>query len=100
MILESILLSLKPPEPRTLEAFRNVFHNVGLQCASYPTLGGHSATIYDEANDLVALKGSCDEDRLTHFLRKHFPILFIANHLPTHTPLRYKLIRIFLETNH
>ncbi len=70
MILESTLLSLKRPAPRTLEAFQNVFHNVGLDGSSFPTLGGYTETAYDEANDLVALKDPGDEDRLTQCLRE------------------------------
>ena len=68
LILESTLLSLKSPQTRTLEAFRNVFHNVNSSGGGYPTLGGHSARILDDANDLVALRTRQEEDRLTSFL--------------------------------
>ncbi|MCJ1460132.1 hypothetical protein MMC28_010511 [Mycoblastus sanguinarius] len=58
LILESTLLSLKSPQTRTLEAFRNVFHNVNSSGGGYPTLGGHSARILDDANDLTKITDS------------------------------------------
>lgn len=41
-------------------------------------LRGHSTTAYDEANDLVTLKGTGDEDHLIQFLRNYLRILFIV----------------------
>lgn len=42
----------------------------------YPVLGGHSATIYDNIHDLVALKPLVYQDRLSRFVQKYLPILF------------------------
>jgi len=79
-VLECTLLSLKPPQRRTLQAFRNEFHNVDQAgCKEFPTLGGKSANILDDPNDLIALRKGEKEDRLTSFLRYCFPYLFIVS---------------------
>ena len=82
IVLESTLLSLKPPSSRTLEAFRNVFHNVKGSGDSFPTLGGYSASILDDVGDLITLRAQADEDRLTTFLRYFFPLLFTVGLSP------------------
>ena len=78
-MLESALLSLKKPQTRTLEASRNVFNNVDESGYGYPTLGGRSAGILNDANDLVSLRTGDEEDRLTSFLRRSFPFLFVVS---------------------
>lgn len=77
-MLESALLDLKKPQTRTLEAFRNVFNNVDEFGYGYPTLGGRSATIFNDANDLMALRTQDEDDRLTSLLRYSFPFLFVV----------------------
>lgn len=77
-MLESALLTLKKPQSRTLEAVRNFFNSVAKSGPGYPMLGGRSAKILDDANDLVALRTRDDEDRLTSFLRHSFPLLFVV----------------------
>ena len=79
LVLQSALLSLKRPQTRTLEAFRNVFHNVDDSKSGYPTLGGRSATIFDNPDDLMALRTRDEEDRLTRFIRYSFPLLFVVD---------------------
>lgn len=78
-MLESAVLTFKKPQARTLEAFRNVFNNVDRSGDGYPTLGGLSAHILDDADDLVALRVRDGEDRLTSFLRYSFPLLFVVS---------------------
>lgn len=78
-MLESTVLMLKKPQARTLKAFRNVFNNVDKSGYGYPTLGGLSAHILDDADDLVTLWGRDEEDRLTSFLRYSFPLLFVVS---------------------
>ncbi len=78
LMLESALLTLSRPQTRTLEAFRNVFNNVDESGCEYPTLGGRSAGILHDANDLVALRARDEEDRLTSFLRYSFPLFFVV----------------------
>ena len=78
-MLESAVLMLKKPQARTLEAFRNVFNNVDKSDYGYPTLGGLSAHILDDADDLVTLRGRDEEDRLTSFLRYSFPLFFVVS---------------------
>jgi hypothetical protein len=79
VLLESALLSLKPPPSRTLTAFRNVFHNVGGKFPEFPMLDGRSAEILDNTDDLMALHPRTDEDRLTQFMRNYLPILFVVS---------------------
>ena len=76
---ESALLTLMKPQTRTLEAFRNVFNNVDESGYGYPTLGGRSARILDDANDLVALRTRDEEDRLTSFLQYSCRLLFVVS---------------------
>ena len=78
-MLESNILKLKRPQTRTLEAFRNVFNNADEFGGGYPTLGGRSAEVFNDANDLVALRTRDEEDRLTSFLRYSFPLLFVVS---------------------
>ncbi|PQE28778.1 chorismate mutase protein [Rutstroemia sp. NJR-2017a WRK4] len=89
IVLDSTLLSIEKPSSRTLTAFRNVFHNVHVSGidGAYPTLGGHSSQIYDDADDLMVLKSQLEEDRLTRFLRYYFAILFTVKR--TDSPLVY-----------
>jgi hypothetical protein len=47
-----------------------------------PTLGGRSASLYDDREDLVALRRPAEEDRLTIVLRKYFPFLFKSEKYP------------------
>jgi hypothetical protein len=75
-LLESTLLSMRRPSKRTFEAFYNVFHNVDGTGEPFPTLGGPSAKILDDRDDLMALHRPAEEDRLTTIVRQHFPWLF------------------------
>jgi hypothetical protein len=74
-VLESTLLSMRRPSKRTFEAFYNVFHNVDGAGEPFPTLGGPSAKVLDDRDDLMALHRPA-EDRLTLVIRQHFPWLF------------------------
>lgn len=56
VLLESTLLSMRRSSKRTFEAFYNVFHNVDATGVPLPTLGGPSAKILDDWDDLVALQ--------------------------------------------
>jgi hypothetical protein len=78
VLLESTLLSMRRPSKRTFEAFYNVFHNVDVDVTGvpFPTLGGSSAKILDDRDDLMALHRPAEEDRLTTIVRQHFPWLF------------------------
>ena len=85
MFFESQLASLPPPTKRTFLAFRSHFFN-GEVTAGYPTLGAHSATLYDDLEDLVTLRAQEDRDRLTAFAQDHlawiFRVCFIPDILP------------------
>jgi hypothetical protein len=74
LLHESQLASLPGPPKRTLEAFRYRFFNCG-SGTPYPTLGANSRALFDDADDLVALKVQ-DRDRLTGFLQDHCSRIF------------------------
>ncbi|KAF2182350.1 hypothetical protein K469DRAFT_586666 [Zopfia rhizophila CBS 207.26] len=74
IIFESQLAALPPPTKRTLKAFRWHFFNGGSD-TGYPTLGAHSATLFDDSNDLVVL-GVQEQDRLTSFVQNHLAWVF------------------------
>lgn len=79
ILLESTLLSIRPPTSRALDAFRNVFHNEHSPGGGFPTLGGRSAYLYDEKNDLMSLSTPKEEDRLTALVRYSLPWLFVVS---------------------
>ena len=78
-MLESTLLSVRQPSRRTLTAFRNVFSNASNPKGRLSALGGHSARILDDTEDLMALRSYEEEDRLTSVLRHCLPILFVVS---------------------
>jgi hypothetical protein len=77
ILLESTLLSLDPPSKRVLTTFRNVFRNADTKGDSFPTLGGKSAAILDDKEDL---KRQAEEDRLTAFLRYYFSVFLVVSY--------------------
>jgi hypothetical protein len=76
IILERELIRLNKPSSRTLEAFRNVFNNVGK--TGVPMLDGRSQAIFHDENDLMSLSVNEDADRLTRFLQNYCPVFFIV----------------------
>ncbi|KAI4626296.1 uncharacterized protein J4E87_004797 [Alternaria ethzedia] len=77
LLLESTLVALPRPSKQVLKAFKTVFDNEGDgKEEPFPTLGGHSAGIYDDIDDLVALRIQDDQDRLTTFAQEHLAFLF------------------------
>jgi hypothetical protein len=77
MFFESTLASLPRPSKNVFSAFRMEFNNEGKgKGEPFPTLGGHSAGLYDDIDDLVALRVQDDQDRLTTFAQEHLAFLF------------------------
>lgn len=77
LLFESTLATLPRPPKGVLRAFRSVFYNESYgKSEAFPTLGGHSAGLYDDIDDLVALRVHDDQDRLTIFAQKHLAFLF------------------------
>ena len=68
-MLESQVLALNPPNPRTLRAFRKWFTTV------VPVLWGRDKSLFDHAGDLVAL-APVDTDRLNIVLQTYFGWMF------------------------
>jgi hypothetical protein len=77
LLFESTLATLPRPSKGVLRAFQTEFYNqTGGKGEPFPTLGGHSAGIYDDIDDLVALRVQEDQDRLTTFAQEHLAFLF------------------------
>ena len=77
LLFESTLATFPRPPKRVLRAFQMEFYNQSDgKGEPFPTLGGHSAGIYDDIDDLVALRVQDDQDRLTTFAQKHLAFLF------------------------
>ncbi|KAF2113986.1 hypothetical protein BDV96DRAFT_495249 [Lophiotrema nucula] len=75
LFLEGFTSNLPTPSKRTLGAFQYRFFNRD-QHKSYPTLGAHSAFMFNEADDLLSLHDNKDIDRLTTFVQEHLVCLF------------------------
>ncbi|KAI4959092.1 hypothetical protein J4E86_002813 [Alternaria arbusti] len=77
LLFESTLATLPRPPKGVLRAFQMEFYNQSDgKGEPFPTLGGHSAGIYDDIDDLVALRVQDDQDRLTTFAQEHLAFLF------------------------
>jgi len=77
LLFESTLATLPRPPKSVLRAFQMEFYNRSDgKGEPFPTLGGHSAGIYDDIDDLVALRVQDDQDRLTTFAQERLAFLF------------------------
>lgn len=77
MIFESTLARLPPPERKAWKAFRlNFFHGPSDDVHSFPMLGGSSASLYDDQDDLVQIHATQRPDRLTSMALDNFGFLF------------------------
>jgi hypothetical protein len=77
LLFESTLATLPPPSKKTMRAFRQVYHNqAGRKGEPFPTLGGRSAELYDNIDDLVALRVQKTSDRLSNFAHERLEFLF------------------------
>jgi hypothetical protein len=84
------MLQLQRPSKQVHEAFLGHFGNRH-KSRPYPRLAGSSADLYDNdfRDDLVALRGRPDEDRLTTYLRNHFPGMFARRSRSMNSPVGY-----------
>jgi hypothetical protein len=87
-MLDAEMLSLRRPSKQTFKAFNKIFMNTE-GGDSFPTLGGSSASIYRKRNDISALVRPPEEDRLTTFLRKYCPILFLERYPDENSRVAY-----------
>jgi hypothetical protein len=79
LIFESTLAVLKSPPSRTFKAIRHAAtRHDNVLGTRVSILGGSSAELYSMNNDLVVLKQAEHEDRLTQFVSKYLPFLFIV----------------------
>lgn len=86
LIAESTIAALPSPDRKTLKAFRfNFFHGRPGSEEAFPMLGGRSATLYDDPDDLIALPTTETSDRLTMFVQDNFGFLFKVKRVPSHS---------------
>ena len=77
LLFESTLATLPRPPKGVIRAFQIEYYNQSDgKREPFPTLGGHSAGIYDDIDDLIALRVQDDQDRLTTFAQEHLAFLF------------------------
>ena len=77
LLFESTLATLPRPSKKVLKAFRTEFNNEGNGTDSaFPTLGGNSRELYNDIDDLVALRVQDDQDRMTTFAQEYLAFLF------------------------
>jgi hypothetical protein len=79
LLFENTLACLHSPSVRTFDAFRHASTRFNKDSRAYESiLGGHSATLYSQGEDLVLLKQSEQEDRLTAFFPRYLPVFFLV----------------------
>lgn len=84
LLFESTLAALPRPSKSIMRAFREVFNNqTDGKGEPFPTLGGNGAALYDDIDDLVALRAQETGDRLTDFAHEHLAFLFPVSELPS-----------------
>ena len=77
LMFETTLASMPLPSDTVLRTFRDEFHNKNDgKKQPYPTLGGSSEHLYDDRDDLVALRLEDSPDRLTRFVQEHMAFMF------------------------
>ncbi|KAJ9667112.1 hypothetical protein H2201_002631 [Coniosporium apollinis] len=74
--LESSVASLGQPSRRTLDALRHFFNPKSEKPDGFTLLGGCSSGLYEDEDDLVALRIPLQQDRLTSIVQTHFPVFF------------------------
>ncbi|CAG5150508.1 uncharacterized protein ALTATR162_LOCUS2684 [Alternaria atra] len=85
LLFESTLATLPRPSKGVLRAFQTEFYNqTEGKGEPFPTLGGYSAGLYDDIDDLVALRVHDDQDRLTTFAQEHLAFFFPDRKRPHH----------------
>ncbi|KAH7413880.1 hypothetical protein DE146DRAFT_750072 [Phaeosphaeria sp. MPI-PUGE-AT-0046c] len=77
LMFESTLASMLLLSDMVLRTFRDQFHNKNDgKNAPYATLGGNSEHLYDDKDDIVALRLEDSPDRLTKFVQEHLAFMF------------------------
>lgn len=83
LLSEVTLATLPRPSKDVLRAFQEDFYNQHQPGDEpFPTLGGHSAGLYDDKDDLVALRVQQDSDRLTSFVQRRLAFMFPVRIVP------------------
>jgi hypothetical protein len=84
MLFESTMATMPAPSKGVLRAFQENFYNTpGGKGKPLPTLGGNSSNIYDDRDDLVALRVQDSPDRLSNFAQEKLAFLFPVSVYPT-----------------
>lgn len=82
MMFESTLASLPLPSKGIWSAFRAVYKNeTDGRGKPFPTLGGTSENLYEDIDDLVALRAVDGPDKLTKFAQEQLAFIFPVSHV-------------------
>lgn len=72
LIFESTLAKIPTPDRKILKAFRiNFSHGKPEERTSWPMLGGHGSSLYDDPDDLLVLHVAEPPDRMTIFVQDY-----------------------------
>ncbi|OQV01078.1 hypothetical protein CLAIMM_06489 [Cladophialophora immunda] len=78
VLLDANMLALRKPSKQAFEAFDQVWMNANN--GAFPTLGASSTSLYNDRRAISSLARPLEEDRLTSFLRKFCPLLFLERY--------------------
>lgn len=97
LVFESTMATIPSPSKKVLRAFQEEYYNKhDEKNEPFPTLGGSSAGLYDEIDDLVALRVLDSSDRLTRFAHEHlaflFPVSFGLNEASTRLTVELRTV--------
>lgn len=77
MLLDASILTLRRPDTYNYKTVRDVFMNKDWDGTQWPSLGGSSATLYDNRDDLSGLTQPYQDDQLTTFLKTYCGVFFL-----------------------
>ncbi|KAH6651846.1 hypothetical protein BKA67DRAFT_693088 [Truncatella angustata] len=77
LLNERRFAAIPPPDKRTFKAFREeLFYFDTASNSSLCVIGGHSKNLYNETNELAALRVQEQQDRLSQFVEDHLGYFF------------------------
>ena len=92
------MLSFRRPTRQAFEVFKENFNTSDNSGIPHPTLLGNSASLYNDREDLAALRWPAEEDRLTMVLRQYVPFLFATKGRRRGQVAQYSAARIRTTT--
>jgi hypothetical protein len=80
-VLEAQVSQLERPTDRVYKALRNWFGGSIRGLKSKTALSGQARFVYDNKEDLAALKPPADKDMLSRFIQDHWPLSIVSQTL-------------------